>query len=683
MASTGTVTNMRSMNGIISYNDGQGGVLEDGILRCTTTNSEFQYTDRIETDELKLDTKLDVVGFEITPTWLSYLYGLTGNIQGQLDAVPDPSGSNVWTGTNTFMDFMQWATTTSTWPTYDSITLGAVYGWASYAYAITFMNSNSEQEPTESAFVWGKMSSATSASAIMVLNNNGDLGVTGDLAVTGDNFFTGDTYISGSLEVLGSVTGVTKSMVGLGNVDNISDIEKPVSSAQQTALNLKANLASPTFTGTVSGITKSMVGLGNVDNISDIEKPVSTAQQTALNAKLSAYYGTTTGNSYLMYTNSGTNLPLSSYFNSQQFMAIGTNLLGHAEGEFVHTGFNYNVLGQKAFSWRIMTSETTSNELMSLTKGGDLQLSSGLVNYSTMRSPQYEMINDTSSTIPSYSGMYNNFTGYKAVDFWNINENGYSDSKEAFQFYSKNGSNSKLLFYIGHNGDVSMIEDSVLFGDYAEFYYSVTASTVKTNNLTGISGTMTISNTSPIAINSSGNITMQNGNVLIENDGDILSKSYTDNTGVNKIESTGITCNNLTVSNSVTLPTQLSLMCCRSSCRLKCLDGTYYLENNTGFVISPSNGAYVYKIETGCVTLHIGVGMGISSTNFFTSMQGTNNAGTVGAETLITCMWEKSAFYNSGSLHSYTMKINICRTNAPTTKIDIGNSGFLDVMVFW
>ena len=64
-------------------------------------------------------------------------------------------------------------------------------------------------------------------------------------------------------------------------------------------------------------------------------------------------------------------------------------------------------------------------------------------------------------------------------------------------------------------------------------------------------------------------------------------------------------------------------------------------------------------------------------------MQGTNNAGTVGAETLITCMWEKSAFYNSGSLHSYTMKINICRTNAPTTKIDIGNSGFLDVMVFW
>ena len=53
---------------------------------------------------------------------------------------------------------------------------------------------------------------------------------------------------------------VTKSQVGLGNNDNTSDANKPVSTAQQTALNLKANLASPAFTGTVSGITASMVG---------------------------------------------------------------------------------------------------------------------------------------------------------------------------------------------------------------------------------------------------------------------------------------------------------------------------------------------------------------------------------------------------------------------------------------
>lgn len=66
-----------------------------------------------------------------------------------------------------------------------------------------------------------------------------------------------------------------------GNVNNTSDAQKPVSTAMQTALNLKANLASPTFTGTVKGITAAMVGLGNVNNTSDANKPVSTAQAAA------------------------------------------------------------------------------------------------------------------------------------------------------------------------------------------------------------------------------------------------------------------------------------------------------------------------------------------------------------------------------------------------------------------
>jgi hypothetical protein len=93
----------------------------------------------------------------------------------------------------------------------------------------------------------------------------------------------------------GTVSGITKAMISLGNVDNTSDASKPVSTAQQTALDLKANLASPTFTGTVTGITKSMVGLGNVDNTSDSGKPVSTAQQTALDLKANLASPTFTG----------------------------------------------------------------------------------------------------------------------------------------------------------------------------------------------------------------------------------------------------------------------------------------------------------------------------------------------------------------------------------------------------
>lgn len=54
-----------------------------------------------------------------------------------------------------------------------------------------------------------------------------------------------------NITINGTATGITKAMVGLGNVDNTTDANKPISTATQTALNLKAPLDSPTFTGTV------------------------------------------------------------------------------------------------------------------------------------------------------------------------------------------------------------------------------------------------------------------------------------------------------------------------------------------------------------------------------------------------------------------------------------------------
>ena len=77
----------------------------------------------------------------------------------------------------------------------------------------------------------------------------------------------------------GDVRGITAEMVGLGKVNNTSDLEKPLSTAMTSALDLKAPLANPTFTGKVSGITAEMVGLGKVnDNI------------TALSNKFADYY---------------------------------------------------------------------------------------------------------------------------------------------------------------------------------------------------------------------------------------------------------------------------------------------------------------------------------------------------------------------------------------------------------
>ena len=156
----------------------------------------------------------------------------------------------------------------------------------------------------------------------------------------------------------GSVSGITKAMVGLDNVDNTTDLSKPISTATQTALDLNAPINNPSFTGsikcptinattqlqvngvninslyaplppvldsyalmsevsslyatkssvnnrapinnleftgTVLGITKAMVGLGNVDNTSDASKPISTATQIALDLKSNLNNPTFTG----------------------------------------------------------------------------------------------------------------------------------------------------------------------------------------------------------------------------------------------------------------------------------------------------------------------------------------------------------------------------------------------------
>jgi hypothetical protein len=60
--------------------------------------------------------------------------------------------------------------------------------------------------------------------------------------------FTGNTVVS-TLIVTDSLLGVSGSSIGLGNVEDTADLDKPVSTATQTALDLKAPLAAPSFTG--------------------------------------------------------------------------------------------------------------------------------------------------------------------------------------------------------------------------------------------------------------------------------------------------------------------------------------------------------------------------------------------------------------------------------------------------
>ena len=63
------------------------------------------------------------------------------------------------------------------------------------------------------------------------------------------------------------------------------NIDSSDASTITNALAAKAPIANPTFAGTVSGMSKAMVHLANVDNASDLNKPISTSMQLALDLK--------------------------------------------------------------------------------------------------------------------------------------------------------------------------------------------------------------------------------------------------------------------------------------------------------------------------------------------------------------------------------------------------------------
>ena len=107
--------------------------------------------------------------------------------------------------------------------------------------------------------------------------------------------WTGSTYVfitSGAVDSVAGKTGVVtlvKSDVGLGNVDNTSDLNKPISTATQTALNTKVDKVAGKQLSTEDYTTADKTKLSGLSNYT---KPASepiiyiTGLQTALDSKV-------------------------------------------------------------------------------------------------------------------------------------------------------------------------------------------------------------------------------------------------------------------------------------------------------------------------------------------------------------------------------------------------------------
>ncbi len=109
------------------------------------------------------------------------------------------------------------------------------------------------QETKLSGITTGATANSADATLLARANHTGSqpAATISDFAATADaRVAAGITGKENAGVAAGLIAALTKASVGLGSVDNTADAAKPVSTAQQTALNLKAPLANPQFTGT-------------------------------------------------------------------------------------------------------------------------------------------------------------------------------------------------------------------------------------------------------------------------------------------------------------------------------------------------------------------------------------------------------------------------------------------------
>ena len=225
------------------------------------------------TDVTASAAELNVLdGITATTTELNYTDGVTSNIQTQLNSKINQSDKGVANGVAT-LD----ANTKIPLTQLPDYILGQVlYGGNVTTGAVATLTPNAKTKlGTTSAII--TLTNDTAAITGYVANNSIYYIADSDFTFAGIALLTGDWLISNGsawtkIDNTDAVTGVkgeaessyrignvniTKANDGLGNVNNTSDANKPISTATQTALNSKATLASPALTGTPTAPTPS------------------------------------------------------------------------------------------------------------------------------------------------------------------------------------------------------------------------------------------------------------------------------------------------------------------------------------------------------------------------------------------------------------------------------------------
>ena len=275
--SIGEVSNLEIgyLNGVTSGIQGQ---IDTKLASATAASTYAPLASPTLTGTVTLPESTSIG--EVSNLEIGYLNGVTSGIQGQIDAklasataatTYAPLATPTFTGTVTLPE-------STSIGNVSNVEIGYVNGVTS-----AIQDQIDAKAPLASPTFTGTVTLPANTITQSMMSDDS----VGTAEIIASSVTSSELAVDAVTEAKIADGAVTSAKIATGTIVN-EDINASAAiatskiSGLDTALGLKAPLDSPTFTGTVSGITKTMVGLGSVDNTADLAKPVSTAQATAI-----------------------------------------------------------------------------------------------------------------------------------------------------------------------------------------------------------------------------------------------------------------------------------------------------------------------------------------------------------------------------------------------------------------